>query len=194
MDKIEIQNRIWSTRKCRINASERLIRNDRFLQFCNMYYSCFLTVVSVIQLKYNYENMEIFSVSLSVALVVILSYFNSQNYSERANRFKNNYIELHQLYDLTFYAYEEEKILKQYYNLLNVCENHTTIDYLTFLFNDDKLYFKIKGNSKVGAEIGRKRINWQFLLFILLKVTFFMFKAFIILVPAIVFINYYIVK
>lgn len=194
MDIKELENRIWSTRKCRINASERLIRNDKFLHFCNMYYSCFLTVVSIMQLKFDYENMEIFSVCLSVALLVILAYFNSQKYIERANNFKNNYIELQELYDLVTKNHNNEldDILKKYYQLLNDCENHATIDYLTFLFNDNRLH--LKKEIVLNKDENLVKYNLQFLLFLILKGTVFLFKASIILIPTIIFINTYLFK
>lgn len=40
--KEKLERNIWITRKCRINASERLLRSAKFVEFLNVYYSIFV--------------------------------------------------------------------------------------------------------------------------------------------------------
>ena len=40
--KEKLERNIWITRKCRINASERLLKSAKFVEFLNVYYSIFV--------------------------------------------------------------------------------------------------------------------------------------------------------
>ena len=40
--KEKLERNIWITRKCRINASERLLKSAKFVELLNVYYSIFV--------------------------------------------------------------------------------------------------------------------------------------------------------
>ena len=44
--KEKLERNIWITRKCRINASERLLKSAKFVEFLNVYYSIFVMEMS----------------------------------------------------------------------------------------------------------------------------------------------------
>ena len=50
--KEKLERNIWITRKCRINASERLLKSAKFVEFLNVYYSIFVITLSLLH-SYN---------------------------------------------------------------------------------------------------------------------------------------------
>lgn len=133
--KQKLSNSIWITRKCRINASERLLSNAKLTEFLNIYYSIFvliLSLLSFIYTKHSY-NLSIASTILSLTLTISITYANTIRFRERSENLKINYIEmqslLHQL-ELIKETDEDEikKISTKYAELLKSAENHLAID------------------------------------------------------------------
>lgn len=44
--KNKLNRNIWITRKCRINASERLLSYAKYIEILNVYYSIFVIILS----------------------------------------------------------------------------------------------------------------------------------------------------
>lgn len=143
--KQRLDDRIWITRKSRINASERLLKTANFIDFVNVYYSIFLILLSLISISPYVDNSGILSyVSLagSITLTISIVYASSLGYKERSAALKQNYIALQSLLNgLQFIKGDDEKeiqrIQQDYNELLNNVENHKVIDYLNLLRTGD---------------------------------------------------------
>ena len=139
--KQQLDDKLWITRKSRINASERLLRAANFIDFTNVYYSIFLILLSLISISPYTDNSGMLSyVSLagSITLTISIVYAASLGYKERSTALKQNYIALQGLMDRLKFIDDNDKngikVVQQEYNeLLNNVENHKNIDYLKLL-------------------------------------------------------------
>lgn len=140
---------VWMTRKARINESERLLCLETFIQYVNIYYSCFLCILSVYGLTTTNDKIGITSTVISIILTIFIVYLNSKKFGDRAQQLKVNYIDLHKLYfklsnldentDYTLIEYQNE-----YTDLLSNCENHSSHDYYRILLREKKIDTKSK--------------------------------------------------
>ena len=131
--KEKLERNIWITRKCRINASERLLRSAKFVEFLNVYYSIFVITLSLLSLIEHNDQFSFASIVLSIALTISIVYANTTGLRDRSTALKQNYIDLQVLLDQLFYieATETEKVLTvsdKYAELLKLSENHLSID------------------------------------------------------------------
>lgn len=128
------KNQVYTTRKARINASERLMKKEGFIQGINIYYSCILIAFSIYGLKNQSYILSLLSTIASISLTLSLLYVGAQKYSERAADLKKNYIQLQELYfkieGITEETPELIKYREEYIELLNNSENHSELDYL----------------------------------------------------------------
>lgn len=146
----ELLRKIWITKKCRIEASERLGNKDGLFQKLSVYYSILIVGLSI-------WNFQIIDVDLqkkssliiliaSIALSLFSMFVTSKNYRERYFNLKNNYIELGNLYaELNNYKnvsiLDENKFLeiyRRYSDLLKYVENHSSYDYYRVIMGDEK--------------------------------------------------------
>lgn len=154
--KKQLDNKIWITRKRRINASERLLKSASFVDFINVYYSIFLIILSLLSISPFCNNdvlISYFGLAGSIALTISIIYATSLRYRERSAELKQNYIALQKLIDRLALAQDTDveeirAIQVEYTDLLSAVENHTDIDYLKLLntgkVNDDKMTFNNK--------------------------------------------------
>ena len=131
--KEKLERNIWITRKCRINASERLLRSAKFVEFLNVYYSIFVITLSLLSLIEHNDQFSFASIVLSIALTISIVYANTTGLRDRSTALKQNYIDLQVLLDQLCYieATETEKVLTvsdKYAELLKLSENHLSID------------------------------------------------------------------
>lgn len=167
----KFKDNVWLTRKARINASERLIYANKFVKVLNVYYSCFLIVLSIIDILY--EDLDFGSLSLIITIILTISLFfiDSQQFAERANSLKNNYIDMQKI--LFHISNENIGEMKDYYlDLLSGCENHTNADYYkAMLQSDENLMGKM----------------WNFIKYIFLyRFWIFMLRGALIILPFII--------
>lgn len=126
---------IKATRKNRINASERLLTQERYVQAVNIYYSCFASVVSIIGLACGRKSYGVISALLTVLLAISIVYLNAQKFGDRAQQLKTNYIALHQLqFDIDNAIIGRDASCigdyqHRYTELLKTSENHKPYDY-----------------------------------------------------------------
>lgn len=142
-----LKNNIWITRKARINASERLLRLERFIQFINIYYSCFICILSVYGLTITNNKIGVISTILSIILTISIVYLNSQNFGQRSQQLKVNYISLQKLiFKLDRLDENTTNNLTEYRNeysdLLASCENHSVCDYYRIRLSTEELNWK----------------------------------------------------
>ena len=134
-------DRIWKTRKSRIIAEKRLIRASSISNYLVIWYSFALVIVTIWNLKYPNDYLNIFLVFGSIAVLVASVVVASQKYSERSFAMRNCYLKLDELY-LKFKRAEEKNdpqllqdLEAEYLTIIQNVENHSDIDYLTLRFN-----------------------------------------------------------
>lgn len=140
--KSQLENQLWSTRKCRINAESRLLSNLMFLNTVNIFYSIFVSAISIVSLIYSNKGFALVSVVLSISLTIFITFSSSLNYKERAEKMKKNYIDINDLLvELKGVAcddVEEIERINHYYNdLLRNVENHKEYDYYRFVIENN---------------------------------------------------------
>lgn len=170
--KAKLSRNIWITRKCRINASERLLCTAKYVEFINVYYSIVVIAISVLSLSLQESWLSIAGLIGSIALTISIVYVNATGLRERSMALKLNYISLQMLLDrLTLLADDDVpgvlEIDAEYTELLKTSENHLTIDMYQLRFNakDDDL--KLKRNESVFWVAYRIwSLIWKILLFV----------------------------
>ena len=174
--KEKLERNIWITRKCRINASERLLKSAKFVEFLNVYYSIFVITLSLLSLIQHNDQFSFASIVLSIALTISIVYANTTGLRDRSTVLKQNYIDLQVLLDQLFYieATETEKVLTvsdKYAELLKLSENHLSID-----------LYRVKSTSS-DTNFKMDRIEW--VKYILLVLWDFLWRLFLVAVPVI---------
>lgn len=152
--KEKLERNIWITRKCRINASERLLRSAKFVEFLNVYYSIFVITLSLLSLIEHNDQFSFASIVLSIALTISIVYANTTGLRDRSTALKQNYIDLQVLLDQLFYieATETEKVLTvsdKYAELLKLSENHLSIDLYRLKNTSSDTNFKMNWIERV---------------------------------------------
>ena len=143
----QIDNKMWITKKCRMNTESRLLSNATFLNISNIYYSIIISIISIISIITNDNTYSIISVILSVALIISITFATSLNYKERAEKMKRNYLDINELETKLKYidpnSKDEIKTIELEYNkLLDNVENHLEYDYYRVLKNNKDVDFQ----------------------------------------------------
>lgn len=164
--KLEFSNRIWKTKKARMNYAARLKTKHEFYNGLVTYYSCVVIVLSLLKLDTNdMYNKMIFGVSILVTIFSVHS--NTKNYLERHINMKSNYVSLSRLQerlslvkeDSDSFSDEYSTIVNEYQDLMNNCENHTTYDYNTIYIETDT---EDKNSKEVNIRDRYKSALWKF--------------------------------
>lgn len=115
---------------------------SNLLIFINIYYSCFLIVLSIIDIVVEDVDLSVLSLILTILLTISLFFIDSQQFSERANTLKKNYISMQKI----LFSLSEENLSEMkgaYLELLNESENHSNSDYYKALIeSSDDLKMK----------------------------------------------------
>lgn len=142
-----LSDKIWITRKCRINSSERLILTNRIAQFLINYFTLVVLSISIWTLYNNDESSQLSFITVIASLFLFAGTIgvNSLNYKERIVSLKSCYIKLDELIgDLEILKNEFpqlhrdivrerfEIIRSSYQKILEEVENHNSYDYLKF--------------------------------------------------------------
>lgn len=160
----KVKNNIWKTRKARINMAERLNKLAEFIKFLNIYYSCAIIIINLIDISNSNYNFEILLLAMSIILTISIIFLDSQQYLERSEKIKNCYIDLQKIYyEINIKNIEEKQ--EQYFEILRKNENHSEYDYY-------KVVIKTKEITL------RETIKYYFH-----NIFIFLFKSIIILLP-----------
>ena len=151
--KNKLDRNIWITRKCRINASERLLSTAKYIDVLNVYYSIFIILVSLISLIDHNDNLSLVSLVGSIALTISIIYANTTGLKERSNALKKNYIGLQELLDqlaCTENTQTEDllQISEMYAKLLEESENHLDVDLYKAKSGLTEENFKLNGKER----------------------------------------------
>lgn len=150
----QLEDNIWITRKCRINAAERLQANEIFCRFMSIYYSIMTTIYSLINmLALEDKIVDVFTLIIAIATTNFFFFLDTKNYKDRYLGFKENYIKLGGLLDkikekriLGLKIEDYHEISEEYAELQMSVENHKTKDYHKLLLEQKvenrKLRFK----------------------------------------------------
>ena len=132
MDRAALSRKMYITYKSRINASERLKKTNSFIQGINIYYSLFLTALSIFNVSSGTTKLSLVITVYSVVVTVTIVFLAAQNYGERAKSLKNNYVAISKLCNRIQSDIQEDDIQKisdEYNKLIDSSENHTEYDY-----------------------------------------------------------------
>ncbi|WP_033117444.1 SLATT domain-containing protein [Intestinimonas butyriciproducens] len=151
--KNKLNRNIWITRKCRINASERLLSYAKYIEILNVYYSIFVIILSLISLTEQDNLLSIISLACSIALTISIIYANSASYRERSSSLKQNYIELQLLLDQLSCINDDDtecimSISTKYAELLKASENHIPIDLYRLKISSTDSDFMLSSEEK----------------------------------------------
>lgn len=136
----KLSDSIWVTRKCHINAEQRLIRASLVANITLTAYSTYLVIASVIAMKKTLDNFEIVSLVGSLLVVIASVFVWGLRFSDRASNFKTSYIRMQLLLSECTKAEEAnnleaiDRINRSYADILHGCENHSSADYLKLRF------------------------------------------------------------
>ena len=131
-----LSDKIWTTRKCRINAEKRLYRKHIVGQVLVIEYSSVLVCMTIWNLVHPDDHLNIDLVIGSILVLILSIAISSQKYIERSLSMRSCYLKLDELCSKAMRAEKDNDItllqqLESEYtsNLLNV-ENHSDYDYL----------------------------------------------------------------
>ncbi|ACB65644.1 conserved hypothetical protein [Burkholderia ambifaria MC40-6] len=138
-----LTNRIWFTRKARIQAEKRLLQNDFHSQLMLQIFTAYILVLSIYMLKFHAGGISDDAANVTLLVVSVLLFgrtpaVNSRNFKGRAEAFKIMYVKLQllldNLADLDWansieeaqHAYAE--VQQEYARIIADGENHSEID------------------------------------------------------------------
>ena len=135
-----LSDKIWITRKARINAERRLDRLHLITQVLMIYYSFFLVIISFLNLRKRVLNQGVEDLIFIASLAVLITsiFLSSQRFKTRAMQMRNCYTRLDKLYlkvktSESSNGQSEESLdvlSSEYAEVLEGVENHTSFDYL----------------------------------------------------------------
>jgi SMODS and SLOG-associating 2TM effector domain family 5 len=144
-----INNRVWVTKKARMEAEARMNRNNFFMTLLVNYYTFIVLAFSIWTLVSENNNMSLLTVIASVGLFGISIFVSAVGYREKALQFKESYLSLNELeFDLKYLLrnenLEESLVIndlklyeKKYNEILTKSENHNDLDFTKVLIKHD---------------------------------------------------------
>ena len=144
----EYKRKVWITRKCRIEASERILKKYKFYKILLVYYSIIIVAYSIwnIQPKNldgHITDSSLFLLIASIVFSLFSLYVSTTNLHEKYFNFKTIYIEIDKIYGKLneidpSKSDEFSHIQEQYNNLLLSVDNHEMIDYYKVILNSSE--------------------------------------------------------
>ncbi len=183
----ELNYKIWSTKGARFEADKRLTIIAKMSNISLSILSAYLIIASLISVYNIHSDIKIELINyvvtaLSIILLVLSQYENSQNYSLRAKDFHNCGLELSSLYNqlrlfktLSPNSSEIEKkefaikLSQDYQNILAKYENHLSIDYNNFKLAHQEYFKNVKQDERflIKFKSFRLRYFWYSLIIII---------------------------
>lgn len=144
-------DKVWITRKSRINASERFKKNDLISQILIAYYSFFIIVITIVDIKNDNLNFEILTLILSILILIVSIFIFAMNYKERASVLQTSYVLMSKLYEKIKEKENKkdkyDELRNQYDMIVSLTENHSSSDYLEVMYEvkNNKDYEQVNG-------------------------------------------------
>jgi hypothetical protein len=165
-------NRVWVTKKTRMESETRMNNNNIFSLFVVNFYTLVVLSLSILGLVITEQEMadkiSLLTVIASVVLFGISLFVSLYGYKEKANAYKECYLDLtdieSQCQDLLLEELDYQKrlikfneIKKEYKHILEKTDNHSSVDRLVYLKTNKKLnsiedqisYYRYKFTNKV---------------------------------------------
>lgn len=152
-------NRVWTTKKVRMIAEERMNRNNLNSIILVNYYTFFILCYSIIGLKYGSSDiLSIASVIISIGLFGVSLFVSLYGYREKALAYKQSHLELDKIESklgilILDEGIEHNDLLKtldkykmEYNEVISKTENHSNLDFLKFKVNSNNSSKKEKFN------------------------------------------------
>ncbi len=156
---MEYNDKVWKTKKSRINTSERLKQNDFISQLLITYYSLLIIIISIIDMSNIQSNFGTLTLILSILILIVSVFVFSMNFKERSLKLQNSYIKMDKLWiEIENKESKNEDISElktEYSNLLECSENHSECDFL-------KVLFSVRNNKNPNNEPFRKMKMMEF--------------------------------
>jgi len=184
-----LQDKIWVTRKSRIEASERLLRNDLHSHLLINYYALFVVIIAVYDLYDNKANLTLLSVISSILVLTTSIFISSKNFKERSNFLKSCYLKLELIQEKIKSLSDDEKkskyyeVSEEYNDVLRNSENHLSVD-----FTKIKLSIPKKDRQQSTQISWNEYISYSIYLFLRLASLTILY-----ILPAIITFTYYMV-
>ena len=161
---MKLSDRIWLTKKCRMEAESRFNRYDYFSKFLITYYSAFILILSLYDIIDNNVEYNISIVSASMLILIISLIITSMRFKERSLSYKQCYIKLDELQQEITKNEQDEKLVsevfKKYNDVLNLTENHSEYDYFKVKYFDKSKEDYLSLSHK---ELFRMLLRWVFM-------------------------------
>ncbi|MDP3874564.1 MAG: SLATT domain-containing protein [Methyloversatilis sp.] len=126
-----MQDNVWFTYKARIQAAQRLSRNDFHSQALLVWYAFFSAALAVVTVRYPKllgSDTDLTAAVLAVGLLVMSMFVTSQDFRGRSIAMRSNYLALHALHNALNPATPTPADIAKYAELLAAVENHTEMD------------------------------------------------------------------
>ncbi len=127
-----MRDNVWFTYKARIQAHQRLTRNDFHSQVILVWYALVSTVLSIVTLRHPKvlgDDTDMVAASISVVLLVVSMLVANRDFRGRSIEMRRNYLALQALYANTAASNTMGAAdIAKYEELLHSVENHTEID------------------------------------------------------------------
>lgn len=142
-------NKLWFTKKSRMEAESRVLRNDKISNIIINYYTLLVLSVSIYTMIWESQIGVVLTTIVSVGLFGISNYMNSMNYKENAFKYRESYLRLSKIETkldnliLKLTSREEKlsefnRIKEEYDNILELSYNHSEIDYIVVVIQSDR--------------------------------------------------------
>lgn len=174
-------NRVWVTKKVRMEAEKLRKSLNIKLQILLNYYSVITLILSVLTIKIPDEKLDMWNLIISISLLGITLTITFFNLDQKANEYKNCYLQLASIesdFDDLIYKikkntleddeiYTEFKNLKKSYtDILSISDNHSDLDYLEFKSKNAGF------NLSFSETLKHYSVTWGFNLFYIIFIIF----------------------
>ena len=132
-------NKVWMTKKSRMESEARMKKNDFISQIAITYYTFLAMVVSVYGIVNNDNNLGVLSLVISIGLFGLSLFISAIDFKGKAYGYKEAYTQLSDVEndlenllhsDNDNELYDKFKQLKEQYNsIIKLTDNHDTIDF-----------------------------------------------------------------
>jgi len=131
---LNLEDRIWKTRKARINMSERLKHYDFYSQMLIIYYSLLLIIVTIIDINNKNIDVSIPTLIFSIIILVMSVFVYAMSFGKRSVEIQKTYTSMQRILSKIKRLSNTNRIEDEYYDLLESSENHRPCDFLKVLY------------------------------------------------------------
>jgi SMODS and SLOG-associating 2TM effector domain family 5 len=156
------ENKIYLTYKTRMTAEAKLRATGRFFNILITWYSFCLIIISLSEMTHFYQipQANFIFTSCSIGIFGLSLFASGERYFEKADQFRNCYLELQALYQSTLTS---ERKMQRYAELLKKYDNQSGDDF------DDMLFDAWTRNQGLEDATGPVRITYKRVVVVIAK-------------------------